>query len=166
MSDLFLSIGGNLGDRALILSECKKNIESRVGKIHKESSIYVSEAWGFSHPRDFYNQVLWIKTQKNPNDTLDIVLNIELEMGRQRSKHKEQAYEGRLIDIDIIIFNNDIIKNENLQVPHPHMHKRNFVMFPMAEIAPLLIHPIINQTMLEIKNTCIDNGKIKILHYE
>ena len=164
MSDLYLSIGGNLGDRLQMLTNCKMHIESRIGNIEKQSSVYESEAWGFSHPRDFYNQVLWVKTKLSASGVLKAISGIEADMGRQRSGNKTQAYEGRIIDVDILLYEEEIINRRDLIIPHPHMQDRNFVMIPMAEIAPELKHPRLGTNMRTLQELCPDDGKIRKLN--
>ncbi|MDA3911354.1 MAG: 2-amino-4-hydroxy-6-hydroxymethyldihydropteridine diphosphokinase [Bacteroidales bacterium] len=160
MSDLYLSIGGNLGNRAENLSACRKSIREQIGDIMKASSIYESESWGFSHPRDFYNQVLHVKTNLNVGVVLQKIQRIETELGRIRSEKKAQTYEGRAIDIDILLLDKLVVQDKSLQIPHPHMLNRNFVMIPMVEIAETIIHPILQKSMKELLADCPDKGKI------
>jgi len=159
MSDLYLSIGGNLGDRAKNLLDCRKSIQIQIGDIIEASSIYESESWGFSHPRDFYNQALHVKTCLNAKAILDKIQNIETALGRIR--HKSQVYEGRVIDIDILLYEQLVIQEKNLKIPHPHMQNRNFVLIPLVEIAETLIHPILQKPIKEILADCPDKGRIK-----
>jgi 2-amino-4-hydroxy-6-hydroxymethyldihydropteridine diphosphokinase len=161
MSDLYLSIGGNLGDRSKNLSDCRENIGLQIGEIVKSSSIYESESWGFSHPRDFYNQVLMVKTDLNVESVLQKIQMIETKLGRIRSEQKAQNYEGRVIDIDILLFNKLIIQEKTLHIPHPHMQNRNFVMIPMVEIAKNLMHPVLQKSMKALLEACPDKGKIE-----
>ncbi|MEA1874465.1 MAG: 2-amino-4-hydroxy-6-hydroxymethyldihydropteridine diphosphokinase [Bacteroidota bacterium] len=161
MSNLYLSIGGNLGDRAENLSDCRENIRLQIGEIVKSSSIYESESWGFSHPRDFYNQVLHVKTDLLAKKILDKIQNIETALGRTRKKSSTQAYESRIIDIDILLLDQFVIQENELIIPHPHMQNRNFVMIPLVEITDTLIHPIIKKSMKEILDDCPDKGRIK-----
>ncbi len=160
MSELYLSIGGNLGNREKTLIECKAYINQHIGNIEKESSVYESEAWGFSHSNNFYNQALLVETLLSPQETLSKISWIETKMGRTRNAQKEQAYEARIIDIDILLYNKEIITTQSLIIPHPHMSKRNFVMMPMKEIAPKLIHPVLNISMQSLQEQCTDNSKI------
>ena len=164
MSEVYLSIGGNLGDRLENLQKCKSKISMQMGNIMKESSIYESEAWGFDHPRNFYNQVISIQTDKNTEDILRIAQSIEKDLGRIRSEHKAQAYEGRTMDIDILLVDDQTIDTEKLVVPHPHMHKRNFVILPLSEIAPKLMHPTLNKAIATLEEQCQDKGNIQKIH--
>lgn len=161
MSDLYLSIGGNLGNRTKNLFECIKHIQEQIGDIVKTSSIYESESWGFTHPRNFYNQALQVKTNLNANTILQKIQVIETHLGRIRSEKMTQSYEGRTIDIDILLFDNLVRHKKSLHIPHPHMQNRNFVMIPMVEIAENLIHPILGKTMKELLAECPDKGKIQ-----
>lgn len=164
MSEVYLSIGGNLGNRKQNLEKCKSEIDLQIGQIQQESSIYESEAWGFDHPRNFYNQVISIQTDKNTEDILRIAQGIEKDLGRIRSEHKAQAYEGRTMDIDILLIDDLIINSEKLIVPHPHMHERNFVIIPLTEIAPQFIHPVLNKDIATLEKQCQDKGSIQKLH--
>lgn len=164
MSEVYLSIGGNLGDRLGNLQKCKSEISMQMGNIIKESSIYESDAWGFDHPRSFYNQVISIQTEKSTNDLLRIAQKIEHDLGRVRSEQKTQAYEGRTIDIDILLIDDLAINTEKLIVPHPHMHKRNFVILPLSEIAPKLMHPTLNKAIATLEKQCKDKGSIYKIH--
>ncbi len=161
MFDVYLSIGGNLGNRAKNLAACRRSIREQIGEIVEASSIYESESWGFSHPHDFYNQVLHVKTNLKPVEILKKIQSIESSMGRIRSKNKHQAYEGRLIDIDILLFEQVVLQEQNLKIPHPHMQSRNFVMIPLVEIGEALIHPVVQKSMKEILFDCPDKGNIK-----
>ena len=146
MNITFLQTGTNLGDRLMNLDLANNQIEQQVGKIISASSIYETEAWGVTDQPLFLNQVIQVETRLSVQEIIEIVLSIEIEMGRVRV----QKWAERLIDIDILFYNNDIIHQENLIVPHPRIQERNFVLKPLVEIAPNLIHPIFNQTMTEL----------------
>lgn len=133
---VFLSLGSNLGDREanlkLILSELLPEVE-----VIKESSIYQTEPWGFMDQPDFLNQVLSVKTSLAPHDLLIYVKNIELKIGREPSFQ----FGPRLVDIDILFYGQEIIEDETLDIPHPRICERAFVLVPLMEIAPDLIYP-------------------------
>ena len=156
MNITFLQTGTNLGDRSKNLEQANIKIEERIGKIIKLSSIYETEAWGVTAQPLFLNQVLLVETNLTVQEVLKTILNIELEMGRVRI----QRWAERLIDIDILFFNKVIINQENLIVPHPRIQERNFVLKPLVEIAPNLMHPIFNKTMTELLEESEDKLKV------
>jgi 2-amino-4-hydroxy-6-hydroxymethyldihydropteridine diphosphokinase len=160
MSDLFLSIGGNLGNRCQNLLMCIDQISKKIGHIEKVSSVYETQAWGFTAEQDFYNQVLWVKTELSVHEVLKFVLLIEENMGRVRNLAKTQKYESRIIDIDILIYDNLCLSLDNIIVPHPHMHERLFVMMPMVEVAADYLHPYFNKSMKQVLETCTDLGRV------
>ena len=156
MNITFLQTGTNLGDRLINLEEANNKIEERVGKIIAISSIYETEAWGVTDQPLFLNQVLQIETTLSAQEVLETILAIELEMGRIRI----ERWAERLIDIDVLFYNNEIIKDENLIVPHPRIQERNFVLKPLIEIVPNLVHPIFNKTMIELLEMSTDKLRV------
>ena len=156
MNITFLQTGTNLGDRLINLEEANNKIEERVGKIIAISSIYETEAWGVTDQPLFLNQVLQIETRLSAQEILETILAIELEMGRIRI----ERWAERLIDIDVLFYNNEIIKDENLIVPHPRIQERNFVLKPLIEIVPNLVHPIFNKTMIELLEMSTDKLRV------
>lgn len=152
MNHAYLLIGGNIGNRTENLSKTRALIGSRCGQILKESSVFETSAWGKTDQPDFLNQALLVETTHPATVLLNTVLGIERELGRFRA----EKFGPRTIDIDIILFNNDIIHLPQLSIPHPNMQDRRFVMAPMAEIAPDLVHPVLEKTMLELLRDCPD----------
>jgi 2-amino-4-hydroxy-6-hydroxymethyldihydropteridine diphosphokinase len=152
MNHAYLLIGGNIGDRTENLSKTRALIRSHCGQIPKKSSIFETSAWGKTDQPDFLNQALLVETPLSPTALLDAVLGIERQLGRFRA----EKFGPRTIDIDIILYNADIIQLPQLSIPHPHMQVRRFVMAPMAEIAPDLVHPTLGKTMLELLMDCPD----------
>ncbi|MDR2836790.1 MAG: 2-amino-4-hydroxy-6-hydroxymethyldihydropteridine diphosphokinase [Bacteroidales bacterium] len=155
---VFLGIGGNLGDR-------KKNIEDAIFFISEKISIplkissnYLSEPWGFQHKKYFLNAVVVIETDLYPDKILEKISDIETIMKRIREKN---SYEGRTIDIDILFVDNKIINSENLQIPHPKLHERLFVLTPLNEIFPDFIHPVFNKKISELLDLCEDKSNIR-----
>ncbi|MCK9255694.1 MAG: 2-amino-4-hydroxy-6-hydroxymethyldihydropteridine diphosphokinase [Bacteroidales bacterium] len=167
MNKLYLGIGGNLGNRIENIQKTLSLIAEKIGKIEKLSSIYLSEAWGFQHKKYFTNIVIKLNTEKSPEKTLKLISEIELKLKRIRNS---QDYEGRTMDIDILFYNNEIIKTKDLIIPHPHIQDRLFVLLPLSEIEKDLLHPIFKKTSLEILKECEDKGQIRKLnctkHYE
>jgi 2-amino-4-hydroxy-6-hydroxymethyldihydropteridine diphosphokinase len=158
MNKVFLLIGGNLGDRKQNLDLAVFNISKTVGKIKKRSAIYESKAWGKTDQPDFLNQVILLESKNNANEILNKILKIETNMGRNR----EEKWAERLIDIDILFFNDAIIETENLKIPHPLIQERMFALKPMAEIDTNFIHPILNKTISELIENCKDELFVEI----
>lgn len=155
-----LLLGTNLGNKSAHLALARKNIVKSGLLILKESSIYETSPWGFEHPESFYNQAITIQTTHTPEKLLSILLDIETLMGRIRSTGK---YEARIIDIDILFYDELNIQSDSLTVPHPMLHLRRFALAPLCEIAPTLIHPLLNKTIQALLKECPDNGSVKII---
>jgi 2-amino-4-hydroxy-6-hydroxymethyldihydropteridine diphosphokinase len=147
MAEVYLSLGSNEGDRLNSLVKATKLIDNLIGTITQYSSVVESEPWGFSAEMTFYNMVLLIDTECTPHQVLTKALEIETSLGRIR--HGKE-YTNRSIDIDILFYNAEKINTDNLVIPHPLMHKRKFVLQPLAEIAPELIHPVLNSSITEL----------------
>ncbi len=152
MNKAYLLIGGNMSDRLANLEHAKKAIVLHCGNILSQSAIYETEAWGFKDQPAFFNQALCLETSMNASNLLSTLLTIELDLGRTRTIH----LGPRTIDIDIIYFNDEIINNANLTVPHASMAERNFVLTPLTEIAPTFIHPVFNKSNSELLSECKD----------
>jgi 2-amino-4-hydroxy-6-hydroxymethyldihydropteridine diphosphokinase len=160
MKTVFLGLGSNLGNRAEILQAAKKMIGESVGAIISISSVYETEPWGFESDKEFLNMVLSVETDLPPSGVLGRILMIESQLGRIRYRCGFK-YLSRCIDIDILLYDNEITDQEALKIPHPRLHERRFVLVPLAEIASGLIHPVFNKTILELLKECKDNGKVK-----
>jgi 2-amino-4-hydroxy-6-hydroxymethyldihydropteridine diphosphokinase len=152
MNTAYLLIGGNIGNRENYLKEACLHIEKQVGRIVACSSLYETAAWGNTSLAPFLNQALQVSTAVTAVELLEILLAIEKGMGRTR----EQVWSARTIDIDILLFNNLIIDSPSLILPHPRMCQRNFVLQPLQEIAPQLVHPTEQKTITELLNSCPD----------
>ena len=150
---VILGIGGNVGNVKFTLQKCIQLIELKLGSVEIKSSLYQTEAWGVEDQPNFINQVIVIATNLSAHECLKKFQDIELQLGRVR---KEKWHE-RAIDIDILFYNNDIIDEEKLKIPHPFIQDRNFVMYPLEEIAPNFIHPKLKKTMIELYNNCKDS---------
>ncbi len=159
MSKVYLLLGSNIGNRKETLSKAKKMIAQNTGMILSLSGVYESAAWGFKSNNHFLNQVLLIETEYLPQHLLSEILNIESVLGRVR---KSKHYEPRVIDIDILLYDDKIIEDSNLKIPHPLLHQRNFALVPLVEIASEFIHPVFNKTIKEILEECNDNLWVKI----
>ena len=151
---IIILLGSNIGDRLSILEEANLQISSKIGNPLISSSIFESEPWGFKHENYFLNQVIGLKTNLSPYMLLTELLRIEKKMGRERSKKK--SYQARTIDLDILFFNDLIISESNLEVPHPRLHERRFTLLPLNEILPDYIHPVFKKPVSSLLNDCND----------
>ena len=156
MNFVYLQLGSNLGNRTQLLTQAISLIESLLGKILNSSKVYESSPWRVEDQSYYLNQVLKVETKFNAEQILNIILNIEDDMGRKRF----QKWGERLIDIDILFYNNDLIETQNLCVPHKHLAERKFVLLPLNEIAQDYIHPKYNLTVSELLNKCHDNESV------
>ncbi|MGY5354656.1 2-amino-4-hydroxy-6-hydroxymethyldihydropteridine diphosphokinase [Wenyingzhuangia sp. IMCC45467] len=157
MNIAHLSLGTNLGNKLENLNNAIKKI-SDLGSVTKVSSVYQTPPWGFKSD-DFFNIALTLETSLNANDLIDHLLAIELNLGRIRNT-AITGYQARPLDIDIVFFNDEIINTENLTVPHPRMHERNFVLIPIIDIVANFNHPIFNKTLETLFDECDDKSEI------
>jgi len=158
MNSAILLLGTNVGDKRKNLQNACDSLKKRVDEIQKCSSIYKTEPWGFKDEQWFYNCALILQTHLLPDELIKDVLEIEKIMGRERNH--SGVYENRIIDIDILFFNSEIIKTKELELPHPRLHLRKFALLPLAEIAPDFVHPVILKNMKEILEECKDECKV------
>ena len=141
---VYLLLGSNLGDKEAIIHTAVLKIEEQIGKVISQSSMYETAAWGNEDQPSFYNLALGVETGLSASDVLHAALSIEHELGRIR----RERWGARLIDIDLIFFGQDIIDyGDVLQVPHPRMHERRFVLAPLAEIAGSFYHPVLKKNV-------------------
>ena len=162
MNKAYLLIGGNEGDRFDYLKQAREYIKADCGKILIQSSIYETSAWGNTTQPAFLNQALLIETAMNARLLMRTILEIEKKMGRTRM----EKYGPRIIDIDILFFDKDIIEEEGLMIPHPQLQYRRFVLQPMNEIAPGFGHPLLYKTIHTLLAECTDELDVKKLVQE
>ncbi|MEP6595801.1 MAG: 2-amino-4-hydroxy-6-hydroxymethyldihydropteridine diphosphokinase [Ginsengibacter sp.] len=152
MNKAYLLLGGNIGNRLANLETAKKLLRQQVGKIIKYSSVYETASWGNSDQPDFLNQVLLIETNLMAEKIMEQILLIENTMGRVRTEKNA----SRIIDIDILFINEEVIETKDITIPHPQIQNRNFVLFPLNELSPQLKHPVFKKTIHELLLQCND----------
>jgi len=153
----YLSLGTNAGEKLINLQQAVDLIGEEVGHIKSVSSVYKTKSWGFEGD-DFLNICIKLTTNLNPENLIKKVLEIEKKLGRERKYSND--YEDRKIDIDILLFDNEIIFSKDLKVPHPKMLERKFVLVPLDEIAGTIIHPIAKKRISFCLKDCTDSGTI------
>ena len=153
----YLLLGTNLGSR-------NKNLSAAIDKIGdkslilSKSSIYSTAAWGLEDQEDFLNQVVCIETSLNSFELLEDILEVEQKLGRERI----QKWGSRLIDIDILYFNDEILETSKLIIPHPHIQNRRFTLVPLVEMIPDYIHPKLKKTNVELLDECLDKLEVRV----
>jgi 2-amino-4-hydroxy-6-hydroxymethyldihydropteridine diphosphokinase len=157
MNKLFLLIGGNEGDIPVNLARARENIEKFAGPIRLSSSLYETAPWGSTDQADFINQALAVDSGLEAQGLMTILLEIEQKMGRIRTG----KWASRIIDIDILFFNDEIIDRPGLCIPHPEIQNRRFALAPMEEIAPDHLHPVLGISIRELLVECRDQGNVK-----
>lgn len=160
MKKTFLSIGTNLGNRELNIKNAIIFLQEEVGKFVATSATYETEPWGFEAENNFYNLVVLFETDLLPRELLNAVKRIEQKMGRVKTR---QGYQSRIIDIDIIFYENQFYHDKNLSIPHKHTHMRNFVLMPLADLAPNYVHPLLQLSVSQMLQNCDDQTSIKLV---
>jgi 2-amino-4-hydroxy-6-hydroxymethyldihydropteridine diphosphokinase len=158
MMIVFLGIGTNLNNREHNLKEAVIKIEEYIGKILLSSSVFETEPWGFQAENEFLNLVVKVETQLNPSGLLGRILMIESLLGRLRG---EKHYSSRVIDIDILLYEDLVIDEIGLKIPHPMMAERKFVLVPLCEIAPEIVHPVLNKSIESLLELCKDKSLVR-----
>jgi len=159
MKGIYLLLGSNLGQRRANLGRAWELIDKHAGPVKMVSSIYETEPWGRSNQQYFFNQAVQINTSLSPLELLETIHRIESKLGRIRY----QKWAERLIDVDILYYDNKVIESDSLTIPHPELHNRMFTLIPMAEIAPLFNHPVLGKTSVELLQECNDVLEVKKL---
>lgn len=169
MARAVLLTGGNLGEVAQTLATARRKLAERAGRELSASMLYESEPWGFEAPERFLNQVLVLDTLLEPEQLLDCCQQIEKEGGRVRPQSQTQVlqdvegqsdadelnpplrqYSSRSLDIDILFYGDQVIDTPRLQIPHPLLHRRGFVLRPLAEVLPDFVHPVLHKTVSQL----------------
>ena len=159
----YLALGSNLGNKEENIQNAVLAISS-IGEIIRYSSLYETEPWGFSDKNFFLNMVLSINTELNPNSLLNEINKIEILLGRKRVK---EQWVARIIDIDILFYDNQIINQPNLIIPHPQLINRQFVLKPLIEIAPEFVHPVYQKSISILQKECKDICEVKwVKHFQ
>jgi 2-amino-4-hydroxy-6-hydroxymethyldihydropteridine diphosphokinase len=150
MAMTYLSLGANLGNRRQQLTAAAALLGERAGHLLALSRFYETAPWGYDSPHPFLNAAAQLETALAPQELLATTRQIERDLGRTAKTGRTAAYQDRLIDIDILLYDRLVLELPDLILPHPRMHLRTFVLQPLAEIAPSLQHPVLNQTVAEL----------------
>jgi 2-amino-4-hydroxy-6-hydroxymethyldihydropteridine diphosphokinase len=157
--NVFLSIGSNMGNRKEYLLTAQALIDRHIGKIAKKSHLYETQPWGKKDQDAFLNMMVMANTTLDPRGLLEAITQIERELGRER----QERWGPRVADIDIIFYGKRVIRDKGLEIPHPEMHNRAFVLVPMLEIAPEFEHPILGKNMDDLFAACTDLSEVVML---
>jgi 2-amino-4-hydroxy-6-hydroxymethyldihydropteridine diphosphokinase len=157
METVYLLLGSNLNEPEKQMAIAEKMIGKKVGRITRKSSLYKTAAWGLRDQPDFLNRVVICQTKLLPWDILQTILAIEKDMGRNRGKKNAP----RIIDIDILFYGKEIINDQDLQVPHPRISERRFVLVPLNEVSPMFKHPVLNKSINKLLKECRDPLDVK-----
>ena len=156
---VYIGLGSNIGNRFALLQEAVDCIDSRIGTILSVSKVYETPAWGFESEA-FLNACIKIETKYTAFEVLEALLSIENKLGRDRNPR--EGYQARPIDLDILLFKNDVISQKHLQLPHPRMELRQFVLTPLADIAASIVHPQLQKSIEELQQVCEDDSVLSI----
>lgn len=157
MNKTYLLLGSNMGNSQRQLSKAVGLIEKKIGKVLRQSGLYATAAWGNTNQPDFLNQVIIIETGLTAQQTMQTILSIEKKMGRVRTVKNAP----RIIDIDILFFNKEIIQQEQLTIPHPELQNRRFVLVPLNQLSPNFRHPVLKKTIHHLFIHCPDKLNVK-----
>lgn len=160
--NVYLGLGSNMGDRHAQIRAAAELIHKNIGKIAKKSHVYETQPWGNPDQEKFLNQVVMANTTLDPRELLDKIGRIERELGRERRKDQDK-WGPRPIDIDILFYGKRVIRDKGLEIPHPELHKRAFVLVPLLEMAPELEHPILKKQIDELYMDCKDESVVVML---
>lgn len=151
--------GGNMGDTTVGLREVLAMLGLRAGKVLRTSGLYQTEPWGFTAEQPFLNQVIELQTQLSPHNLLSVLQELERILGRVRNPGTE--YISRTIDLDILLYDQQIVESPSLSIPHPLMQERMFVLTPLCDLIPGYIHPILKESVEELRKKCTDRHRVE-----
>lgn len=157
--EVYLCIGGNLGEREANLEEARMCIEFNMGDLTGVSPVAESDAWGMTDAPRFLNQIIRISTSLSPEELMQEIHELEEYFGRTR---KAGGYISREMDVDILSYDQVVVSAEDLEIPHPRMHLRRFVLVPLAALNPDWMHPVLKKSALELLNACEDKSEVVI----
>ncbi len=156
----YLLLGGNLGDREVYIKQARRQIGVAIGEIKNASHPYETAAWGLENQQAFLNQVLAVETTLSPPALLAQINILEAELGRVR----DIRWGARVIDIDILFYDDLVLQTQRLTIPHPELANRRFTLVPLAEIAPEFMHPVLQRTTAELLAQCPDNLPVTLFN--
>jgi 2-amino-4-hydroxy-6-hydroxymethyldihydropteridine diphosphokinase len=159
MGKAYLLLGGNVGDRKWFLDNAGLQAGRLIGPVERSSSLWETEPWGFTHETPFLNQVIILATTLRPEEIMEKIRHIEQDLGRIREKTVH--YAARTIDIDILFYDDLVINQNDLIIPHPRIQERRFVLEPLAEVEPELVHPLTGTTVSELLAACGDRLNVR-----
>lgn len=157
MKEVYLLIGGNIGDRFFFLGEAQRLISQQCGQVTSSSAVYETAAWGKEDQPAFLNQVLVIQTALGPVELMAAILVIEQQMGRLRRERNGE----RNIDIDILYYENEVLELPELTIPHPRIYMRKFALIPLLELNPTKVDPLHNKTIQALLEACPDSLEVR-----
>ena len=160
MNVAYLCLGGNLGDRESSIKTAISKIGQEAGNVSSVSKIYETEAWGVTNQNAYLNLCIELKTELDPESLISALLKIEHDLGRERNLY--HTYEPRIIDIDVLFYNDMVLEFNHLTVPHPRLHLRKFVLIPLNDVASSFMHPVFRKTVSELLEECPDNSEVKL----
>ncbi len=161
MARVCLSLGSNLGPRETYLRKALQALDKELGSLVKCSSFYETLPWGFSSDSLFLNAAACFDTLLSPEEVLAVTQQIEKSLGR-KEKSRQGQYADRCIDIDILLYDDRVMQTPDMILPHPHMAERMFVLEPLAEIMPHLLHPLLRKTILQLKEELAERSERRL----
>lgn len=152
MKKIYLLLGSNIGNRIKNIDKAKQLIESKIGKISKQSNLYETEPWGEKEQEDFLNQAIEVESKLKPKALMKQIAELEQLIGREET----YKWGPREIDIDVLFYGDEMISEVDITIPHPFIHERLFTLIPLKDICPQKVHPIFGATVTELIDMCED----------